>query len=65
MISGALNIVEIFRRVCIILPNNTKLYIDDTLYSSKSVNICLVLKISAAMDITLRRYKKIMLNIFA
>lgn len=35
-ISGALNIVEGSGRVCIILPNNTKLYIDDALYSSKS-----------------------------
>jgi hypothetical protein len=35
-ISGASNIVEGSGRACIILPNNTKLYIDDALYSSKS-----------------------------
>lgn len=36
MISGALNIVKGSERACIILLNNTKLYIDDTLYSNKS-----------------------------
>lgn len=35
-ILGALNIVEGSGKVCIILPNNIKLYIDDALYSSES-----------------------------
>ena len=35
-ISGSLNLIKSFRRAIIMLPNGTKLCIDDALYSSKS-----------------------------
>ncbi|KAL4650191.1 hypothetical protein ACB092_01G069200, partial [Castanea dentata] len=35
-ISSSLNLIEVSRRVIIMLPNGTKLYIDDVLYFSKS-----------------------------
>ena len=53
-ICGTTNLVEGCGRANITLPNGTRFHLNDILYSSKSKEICLVLKIFTEMDIILK-----------
>ena len=53
-ISGTTNLVEGCGRANITLSNGTRFHLNGVLYSSKSEEICSVLKISTEMDIILK-----------